>query len=170
MEGDKPAEAWLPENINMLDFVQEKELGVYVFRNFRWIPNLLWLVLLVLGLFVSSDYVKNGFKEWQDGAVVLVAVVLPIIMLFVSTKTITIDKNNNTVISQCAGGVWKKKRDLNKFAGFHYERNSTNGIYTGTDLNMKFYEDTRLSISSFYRTTKLDKAVRELNLVLIKNT
>jgi len=169
VEGNKPAEVRLTDT-NTQDFVQEKEQGVYVFRNFRWIPNLLWLALLGLGLFVSWDFVVEGFKEWAEGAVVLLAVILPLFALFASTKTITINKNTNTITSQFAGGVWMKERDLNKFAGFHYERNTTNGIYTGTDLIMTFNENTNLAISSFYRTTKLEKAARELNSVLTINS
>ncbi len=165
---NKPYEVLLPENNQLREYVQEVEPGVYVFRHFRWVANLLWLGLLLMGLWITSTYIRDGFHEWVEGAVVLVTVIMPAFMLFLSTKYLTIDTNNGTVTTQCIGGLLKKVRQLSAFSGFHYERNTHNGIYTGTDLNMNFRSETQLSITSFYRTTQLDKAVRELNLVLIQ--
>lgn len=153
-------------SVESLSYITVKEAGVFVFRSFRWFANLLWLCVLGLGIYITIGYIKDGIHEWAEGAAILVTVVMPLLVLFRSTRFITVDKNTNTVVSQFIGGLFMKERTLNKFAGFHYERNSHNGIYTGTDLTMTFNDEAALSMTNYYSTTKLNTAVKELNLVI----
>lgn len=166
VNGNNTTDVTLTASEDSLTYVTQKEIGIYVFRNFRWFANLLWLCVLGLGIYITIGYIRDGIHEWAEDAAILVTVVMPLILLFRSTRFITIDKNANTVVLQFIGGLFMKERPLNKFAGFHYERNSHNGIYTGTDLTMTFNNEASLAITNYYSTTKLNKAVKELNLVI----
>lgn len=167
INGVQQTQAHIKNPLEKKQYVKEKEPGIFVFRHIRWLSILFWCFLLCIGIMFGSDYLKNGIHEWVEAAILIVFVVLPLFMLLFRTKSTTIDKINNTITVQCWGGLLKKQRPLNTFSGFQYQRNTHNGIYTGTDLNMNFVNSHPLAITDFYSTKKLHKAMSELNDILL---
>lgn len=157
--------------ISRLDskFITEKADGLYTFRHYRWLANILWLALLGVGVLLTVNYINEGFTEWVDYAAVLLCVVLPVVSLYRNARIFVFDMQAKTLTVEYPGGLFKKEYNLFEFAGFYTVRNKHNGIYMGTELFMQFTGKPNVKLGDFYSTKRLNTAVQELEALLKGN-
>lgn len=130
-------------------------------------------MLIFFGLFACYFW-YNLFTKTQpsDSDRHLSVIVLIPITIFVLTlsKRITFERNTQK-IKVYRLGILVKTYMLNNFAGFNIVRKTVNGLYSGTDVRLKFKKTAgmaELTLADFGKTTPIEDFLTETEYILEK--
>ncbi len=126
------------------------------------------IVLIILAIVFNLKYSNADLGE---AAIVfrLMSFIVPIIWLSQSSSKIEIDVKNKTLNKHFFYGLIKKSNSLDHFSHFQVIRNTTNLIYNGTDLVMKFKKEEKtndIKICRMRNTVKLDELKLEITKIM----
>lgn len=143
----------LPEN----PVFYRKNGGKYVRLYFYRV-----LPFLIIGAAVVGQGVSSGKIQTVGFGLILMAVTA----LF--PFRLILDTEDKLIRIGRVYGLWEKKVPFEQYDGIQVVRQTTNGIYTGTHLEMQFADGKGdFSVGWAYFTKKLDPLLRETEAVIL---
>lgn len=145
-----------------LTLFREETQGEYIF-NFKKLGGLIIGFLL----FASAVFLLIAIRNIFWAAFTLL--VIGLYLILASIKTITINKKAGTIQVK-TGYIYKKQQSLKYFYDFYVIRHYTNGVYSGTEIQLLFDLPHKenysvMSLCNFRKSKKVEAMIEDINTI-----
>lgn len=145
----------------------KKNENKYIFFSLKnKISSIFCIILIIIAIILNLKYRNLGES---DIVFRLMSFFVPLLWLYQSNTKIEIDRRNKTLSKHIFYGLIKKSYPLDKFVNFQVIRNTTNFIYDGTDLEMRFETNGKVNDVKIYKmrnTVKLNELKLEITKII----
>ncbi|WP_316843850.1 hypothetical protein [Pedobacter psychrodurus] len=127
-------------------------------------------MLIFFGLFACYFWYNLFTKNEPSGSDKQLSfiILIPILIFLLSVTKRVVFETSTKKIKVYRLGIVFKSYALEQFAGFNIVRKTTNGLYSGTDVRLKFNKSAELTLADFGKTNPIETFIAETEYILKK--